>query len=364
VIESHGSTELVQAGSNYFFYPTGGSSGPEFSYGGPVTANEFAGWAPIGVEATSSGYDVAWQNVGAGQFTVWATDHNGNYLSSIVGVISGTDASLEAIETTFQQDLNGDGIVGPPSSPPPPPPPAATTTVIESHGSTELVQAGSNYFFYPTGGSSGPEFSYGGPVTANEFAGWAPIGVEATSSGYDVAWQNVGAGQFTVWATDHNGNYLSSIVGVISGTDASLEAIETTFQQDLSGDGVIGAPTISGGAVAEVPSDYSGTLTFAASTGTLKIDQSSSFSGTVAGMSGQDTIDFADINFGKVQQPTYSGTATSGTLSVTDGTHSANIALLGNYLASTFVASSDGHGGTAVVDPPAAQQNPIIAPHV
>jgi hypothetical protein len=42
---------------------------------------------------------------------------------------------------------------------------------------------------------------------------------------------------------------------------------------------------------------------------------------------------------------------------VTDGSHTANIALLGNYLASTFVPSSDGHGGTSVIDPPAAGSN-------
>ena len=38
-----------------------------------------------------------------------------------------------------------------------------------------------------------------------------------------------------------------------------------------------------------------------------------------------------------------------GTLSLTDGTHSANIALLGNYMASSFVMESDNHGGTMVV---------------
>jgi hypothetical protein len=48
---------------------------------------------------------------------------------------------------------------------------------------------------------------------------------------------------------------------------------------------------------------------------------------------GQDTIDFANIDPTKVQQSTYSGTAASGTLSVTDGSHSTNIALIGNYLA-------------------------------
>jgi hypothetical protein len=37
---------------------------------------------------------------------------------------------------------------------------------------------------------------------------------------------------------------------------------------------------------------------------------------------------------------------------VSDGTHTASIALLGNYSLANFTASSDGHGGTSVVDPP------------
>ena len=50
---------------------------------------------------------------------------------------------------------------------------------------------------------------------------------------------------------------------------------------------------------------------------------------------------------------------------MTDGAHTANIALLGKYLASTFVASSDGHGGTSVSDPPGLGANPLVArPHV
>ena len=54
---------------------------------------------------------------------------------------------------------------------------------------------------------------------------------------------------------------------------------------------------------------------------------------------------------------------TGGTLSVTDSTHTANIALLGNYMASSFVPSSDGHGGTLVTDPPANQQPLLTHPH-
>src|SRR5207244_5575668 len=86
-------------------------------------------------------------------------------------------------------------------------------------------------------------------------------------------------------------------------------------------------------------------------TGTLKLDKSASFAGTVAGMVGSDTLDLADINFATVKKATFSGTSTSGTLTVTDGSHTANIALTGNYLSSTWTLSSDGHGGTVVVDP-------------
>jgi hypothetical protein len=78
-------------------------------------------------------------------------------------------------------------------------------------------------------------------------------------------------------------------------------------------------------------------------------------------MASQDTIDFADIDPANVQAPTYSGDASGGKFTVADGTHTANIALLGNYLASTFVASSDGHGGTYVVEHTPADHISLLA---
>ena len=54
-----------------------------------------------------------------------------------------------------------------------------------------------------------------------------------------------------------------------------------------------------------------------------------------------------------------------GTLSVGDGTHMDNIALLGSYMASTFAASSDGHGGTLISESAqSATQMPMVTqPH-
>ena len=47
----------------------------------------------------------------------------------------------------------------------------------------------------------------------------------------------------------------------------------------------------------------------------------------------------------------YSGTTTSGVLTVTEGANTAKITLEGNYLSSTFTLSAAPGGGTLVVDP-------------
>jgi hypothetical protein len=126
-------------------------------------------------------------------------------------------------------------------------------------------------------------------------------------------------------------------------------------------------PAIAAGNTLTLGSACAGTVEFLSDTGTLKLEASSSFAGTVAGLRGRDTIDLADIGFNANSTITYAGNPdhSGGTLSVGDGMHMANIALLGSYMASTFAAVSDGHGGTLISE--AAQtstQTPIVTqPH-
>jgi hypothetical protein len=64
-----------------------------------------------------------------------------------------------------------------------------------------------------------------------------------------------------------------------------------------------------------------------------------------------DAIDLANLPYTLGNTTVgFSGTASGGTLTVTSGAQSANIALLGNYLAATFVTAGDGLGGTLVLD--------------
>ena len=120
---------------------------------------------------------------------------------------------------------------------------------------------------------------------------------------------------------------------------------------------------VPAGGTLELASPFSGTVSFDGATGTLKVDNSASFSGKIAEqLAIADVIDFADIAAGASAKISYSGSNSPGTLSVSDGTHTASVALLGNYSLANFTASSDGHGGTLIVDPPVPGDGSAGAP--
>ena len=62
--------------------------------------------------------------------------------------------------------------------------------------------------------------------------------------------------------------------------------------------------------------------------------------------------------------PMGSGSNTGDTVTAADGAHAASLALLGQYMASSFVTAGDGHGGTPLADPASSQQQPLLTqPH-
>ncbi|MGB9114621.1 MAG: hypothetical protein WCC91_04955, partial [Bradyrhizobium sp.] len=147
----------------------------------------------------------------------------------------------------------------------------------------------------------------------------------------------------------------------------------TSFHQDLNGDGTIGiyaAPgttlqissplagtsgsaTIGTGATLELAAADSASVTFSSSTGMLKLDSPSTFSGLIfnftgnGSLSGSDQIDLKGINFNSVHD-----TYANGVLTVTDGTHAAALDFNGSYTLANFKFASDGSGGTILYDPP------------
>jgi probable HAF family extracellular repeat protein/VCBS repeat-containing protein len=98
---------------------------------------------------------------------------------------------------------------------------------------------------------------------------------------------------------------------------------------------------------------------------TLVLANSVAFNGTIAGFAQPDQIDLADIAYGPATTLGYAGTPSNGTLTVSDGTNIANLALIGQYVLGNFNLSADSHGGTLVTDPPASVgDRPVLAPHL
>src|SRR5262249_48099279 len=90
--------------------------------------------------------------------------------------------------------------------------------------------------------------------------------------------------------------------------------------------------------------------------GILQLDDSQHFQGLVAGFASPsgvtEEIDLRDIAFGNSTNERFVEALNhlSGTLKVTDGTHTANLTLLDQYSTADFSLASDGHGGTIITD--------------
>jgi len=127
-----------------------------------------------------------------------------------------------------------------------------------------------------------------------------------------------------------------------------------TIDGDVSG---TGSALINGAALFEMGGAFGQNVKLDAdANATLKIDHAADFSGTVAGFDANDALDLADLAFDSNTTLGYAANSsnTGGTLTVSDGTQTVNIALLGQYMAADFVMSANGFGGTLIHDSPPA----------
>jgi hypothetical protein len=82
------------------------------------------------------------------------------------------------------------------------------------------------------------------------------------------------------------------------------------------------------------------------------------FGGTISGFHLGDEIDLRGLAFTSGTTnlswtQLTSGANASGTLTVSSGAAVETLTLLGQYSQGSFSATSDGHGGTVITDPPA-----------
>ncbi len=248
-----------------------------------------------------------------------------------------------------------------------------------------VVEAGSAFVGYVRGGGSVLELANGvglitsargtlsatgsltisGSMAKSQFGGFAVLQIDSSGTFATDALVSVGAG-LTIQSA---GTLSLASGGAAIATAALIEATgagAVTFGGSVVNTGALiadggsigvtgavggsGTATIIGAGTLDFGGAASQAVTFSGPGGLFELGDSQAFAGTVAGFSGigKTSFDLDDIAFEGPSEATFSGTATSGVLTVSDGTHVAQIALLGDYRSTSFVAADDGHGGVLV----------------
>jgi tryptophan-rich protein/Big-like domain-containing protein/parallel beta helix pectate lyase-like protein len=260
------------------------------------TIKVYDGTTQVGTATTnaSGAWTVTTAALGAGAHALTAT------ATDVAGNVSATSAAFNAV---IGSPGSGSPAPTPPSTPTSPTP--TPGKVIESAGATSLVESGDKYYLNSSSGS-GPSLKYHGVDFVDGTDGtWAPIAAEKTATGYQVVWKEASTGLYTAWNTDNNGNYVShvsTLTGSTSGgfvSNSGLKSLETSFHQDLNGDGQIGASS------AAAPTQINSTGQVVATSGQVMVgtDRSNTLTSTtgndvMVGKGGADTFVFAS-NFGK-----------------------------------------------------------------
>jgi autotransporter passenger strand-loop-strand repeat protein len=263
---------------------------------------------------------------------------SGSVISGVQFVQSGSIASDTTINSGGEQDVYGTAsgttvagaqiVYG-----------TVSDTTVENGGLQQVI----------LGTAAGTTIDDGGQQ--NVYAGGNTTGTIVNAGANQVDWGNatdttIDGGNQYVWGTASNTSINSGAQYVGAGGAAS----DTTI-------GTGGAEIVLAGGAAH-------NVIFGGESATLALEDSSALTGSISGWQANDRIDLGDILFSDGTTSlayAQNGDNSGGTLTVSDGTHSATLNLLGQYSAADFAIASDGHGGTSVFDPSAAAQQAQLA---
>jgi hypothetical protein len=240
---------------------------------------------------------------------------------------------------------------------------------------TLTLQTGSTLIGNAVGGSSPTAKTslilQGAGVADNNFLNFSALTMQGSgtwtlngTSTFGAA--TVSSGALQVGDATHSGAL--TISGALV-NKAAIEVVSGTF--DIAGAVTGKGSAVIAGGTLEFGSSFTQNLDFTGTSGLLALADSQAYAGAITGFSlaGGTSLDLRDISFASgTTTATFveNGADAQGVLTVTDGTHTAHITLIGNYSGSTFTTSSDQNGGTIVVDPPkrAAAAHASVLPFI
>ncbi|QGZ90469.1 Calx-beta domain-containing protein [Microcystis aeruginosa] len=229
-IEAFGNTKLVQDTTNKLYTQIGNNNPIAINISGTqITTNIYPGWQTLAAETVNGVNQVLWKYNDGNYLHLWSLDSNWNWQSS-TGWWGLNSSEAFTQETNFQQDFNGDGIIGQPY------------TTIETFGNTKLVQDTTNKLYAQIGNNNPTAINISGTqITTNTYSGWQTLAAETVNGVNQVLWKYNDGNYLHLWSLDSNWNWQSS-TGWWGLNSSEAFTQETNFQQDFNSDGVIGQP--------------------------------------------------------------------------------------------------------------------------
>jgi hypothetical protein len=277
-IEAFGNTKLVQDTTNKLYTQIGNNNPTAIKIGATqITTNIYPGWQTLAAETVNGVNQVLWKYNDGNYLHLWSLDSNWNWQSS-TGWWGLNSSEAFTQETNFQQDFNGDGIIGSPY------------TTIETFGNTKLVQDTTNKLYTQIGNNNPTAIKIGATqVTTNIYPGWQTLAAETVNGVNQILWKYNDSNHLHLWSLDSNWNWQSSS-GWWGLNSSEAFTQETDFQQDFNGDNQIGNPLPNIASIlavsANVPEPIIGSSNDDILTGTLDND-------ILVGDLGNDTLNGA-----------------------------------------------------------------------
>jgi Ca2+-binding RTX toxin-like protein len=147
----------------------------------------------------------------------------------------------------------------------------------------------------------------------------------------------------------------------ITGFDAATDRLVIN---GLAGDDVITASGLAAGAIQLTANGGDGDDILVGSPGNDTLTGGNGDDVLIGG-GGQDVLDGGPGNNTVIASATVApmSSNTTGSVTPTDGSSAANLAVLGQFMASSFVAAGDAPGTTPITDQPSNQQPLLMQPH-
>jgi alpha-tubulin suppressor-like RCC1 family protein len=232
-IENQGNTALLRGGDGQACVKVGLTTKPITLFGSPASSgNASSAWQMLAAETIGTVNKVLWRYNSTGQVHVWDLDSSWNWTGTASGLVDTNSSAGWGLESSFQLDLNGDLFLGAPFIP-----------AIESQGNTALVRGDDGQAYVKVGATTKPVTLFGSPASSgNASSAWQMLAAETIGTENKILWRYNPTGQVHVWDLDSSWNWTGTASGLVDTNSSTSWGLESSFQLDLNGDSIIGAP--------------------------------------------------------------------------------------------------------------------------